>query len=574
MSIKIFYVSIITFLLGVFVATFAPLSLPTLAWITLLAVVCALFWWRSTLATEMTGWLFLSVTLVFFGLGALRLEVASWNFGHSPLETAVGEKVTLVGVVSKEPDRRENSTRLFVQTKDDLVLVSTDRYQSVTYGDEVRVEGKLEKPESFATEFGRTFNYPGYLLAKGVEYQISFATVEVTDTGKGNFLVTHLLNFKFAFMDRIELLIPEPAVGLGEGLLLGVKQALGDELETAFRKTGIIHIVVLSGYNIMLVVVFVMYILGKFFSVRPRVVMGILAIVSFALLVGLSATVVRASIMAILLLLAQAFGRIYLVLRGLLVAGMIMVLFNPYILVYDVGFQLSFLATLGLILVAPHLENVFTKVPSKVGIRMFLVATLATQIAVLPLLLYQIGEFSVVAVLVNILVLPMVPVAMLLTFLSGMVAFVSIGLASPLAYLAYWSLAYINNVALWFADIPWAAFVVPAFPFYIVPLVYAAMGYLLWRFYKPELGMGYGDMAEQLLRVDQKSEVKSIDIAKTDLSDWTIVEERDEKIDDIGEGKKGDAKEREGDGVRVGEGKKGRATQSPAPREETPIFFR
>ncbi|MCB9810775.1 ComEC/Rec2 family competence protein, partial [Candidatus Nomurabacteria bacterium] len=255
-----------------------------------------------------------------------------------------------------------------------------------------------------------------------------FAEVEVVDHDKGNLVISKLLNFKSAFMDNLEKVIAEPAVGLGEGLLLGVKQALGDELEEAFRKTGIIHIVVLSGYNIMLVVAFVMLVLGYFLSRRWRTVFGILAIISFALLVGLSATVVRASIMASLLLIAQATGRIYLVLRALLVAGFIMLLFNPLLLVYDVGFQLSFMATLGLILLTPQLERLFTKIPNLAGARMFLTATIATQIAVLPLLLYQIGQFSVVSVLVNLLVLPMVPVAMLLTFITGMLGFVSMKL--------------------------------------------------------------------------------------------------------------------------------------------------
>jgi len=150
-------------------------------------------------------------------------------------------------------------------------------------------------------------------------------------------------------MRSIEAVIPEPQVGLAEGLLLGVKQALGDELEVVFRKTGIIHIVVLSGYNVMLVVIFITYVLSYVLPYRARVPFGILAIVCFAVLVGLSATVVRASIMASLILFARATGRTYAVMRALCFAGVIMVLINPYLLVYDVGFQLSFLATLGLI---------------------------------------------------------------------------------------------------------------------------------------------------------------------------------------------------------------------------------
>ncbi len=549
MSVYYFYAAILSFFFGVAVATLFVVTLPTLCFAVLLSLVCALFWYRSTLTDTLVGWLMVSILLLGFSLGGLRTELAENNYGHSELASEVGKTLTLEGEVVREPDQRENSLRLFVKVGEDIILVTTDRYTGITYGDEVAVTGKLNKPDTFETEFGRIFDYPGYLLAQRVEYQLSFAQVEIMASGLGNPIIAELLTFKSAFMHNIEQTISEPAVGLGEGLLLGVKQALGEELESAFRKTGIIHIVVLSGYNVMLVVAFVMYVLGYFLSLRPRIVVGIIAITAFALLVGLSATVVRASIMAGLLLIAQATGRTYLVLRGLLFAGLIMLLFNPLLLVYDVGFQLSFLATLGLILLAPTLEQFFSKVPSFAGMRLFLVATIATQIAVLPLLLYQIGQLSAVSVVVNILVLPMVPIAMLLTFATGMVAFVSAKLALLISFPTYWSLTYINTLALWFADFSLSAFVVPAFSFYVVIISYFIMGIILWRLYKPELGFGYSEMAENLLVV--KSEV--VETKKETVTDWKIVEERD------GEDQAGDKKEQ--------------MPKASAP-DDTPIFFR
>ncbi len=525
MSVLYFYTVILSFFVGVGVSTFTSVTLPILAWLMLLAFVCALFWSRSKFTKEIIGWLIISIILTAFALGVMRTELAKSNFGHSELQKSVGEKVEFSGIVIREPDQRENSTRLFVEVNEDLILVTADRYAQVSYGDEVIVKGKLTTPENFTTEFGRTFNYSGYLLAQGAEYQISFAQVEITDNDLGNPIIAKLLIFKSAFMNNIEKTITEPAVGLGEGLLLGVKQALGEDLEDAFRETGIIHIVVLSGYNVMLVVAFVMYVLGYFLSLRPRIVVGIVAIVMFALLVGLSATVVRASIMASILLIAQATGRMYLVLRVLFFAGFVMLLFNPLLLIYDVGFQLSFLATLGLILLAPILEQYFSKVPSFAGMRLFLVATIATQIAVLPLLLYQIGQLSMVAIIVNLLVLPMVPIAMLLTFATGMLGFVSINLAWLVSFPTYWSLTYINNLALWFADLPIASSVVPTFAFYIVPISYLIMGIIWWRLYKSEYGMGYSEMAEQLIINKSDTSEKT-----TKTSDWIIEEEKDDDI--------------------------------------------
>ena len=371
------------------------------------------------------------------------------------------------------------------QLSDTIVLVSINRYQLVKYGDEVRVKGKLEVPTSFETDLGRTFDYGGYLQARGVTHTVKYAEVEVVGSGEANAIIDKLLKVKSLFVTGIENNLPEPQAGLAQGLLLGVKRALGDELEQTFRRTGIIHIVVLSGYNIMLVVAFVLYVLSFVFPWRGRIIIGLAAIVAFALMVGLSATVVRASIMASLALIARSFGRTYDVIRALLLAGLVMLIINPYLLVYDTGFQLSFLATLGLILVSPRLEAGLGKVPAVIGIREFLTATLATQLFILPILLYQIGEFSVVSVMVNVLVLPVVPLAMLSSFLMVLVSLVSSTLALPFVWLSYLSLTYIVKIPTFFGALPFASFVVPAFPFWLVVVAYTVIGYGLYKLAQP-----------------------------------------------------------------------------------------
>jgi competence protein ComEC len=286
----------------------------------------------------------------------------------------------------------------------------------------------------------------------------------------------------------IEGVINEPQAGLGKGLLLGVKQALGEDLEAVFRKAGIIHIVVLSGFNIMIVVEFVMFMLAFFFKRKTRALVGLVAVACFALMVGLSATVVRASIMASLLLIAGALGRSYNTIRALLLAGAVMVFINPYLLLYDIGFQLSFMATLGLILIAPRFETLATEGFLKLGIKDYLFSTVATQIAVLPLLLFYMGEVSVVAILVNLLVLPIVPVAMLATFVSGVVMLVDPSIAVPSSYLTHLILSYIIVVATWLASLPLATVAVPEFSVVSVALSYLAMFGFLWWLSKERKG--------------------------------------------------------------------------------------
>jgi len=499
----LFLSCIFFFAFGIGVRSVFAISLPIVMFILLLGFAVALLW-RQKPALNL---LFMSLCLVTLALGILRTEFASRAFDSSSLEQLVGTQVELSGVVVREPDLRERTVHLYVQTETDRLLVTADRYAQVAYGDQVTVAGQLKKPEVFTTELGRTFNYPGYLKAKGVEYSISFASVTVTSSGNANPIISVLLTGKQLFLDSIEKVIPEPAVGLGSGLLLGVKSALGDDIESDFRKTGIIHIVVLSGYNVMLVATFILFAFSFFMSPRWRLVAGILAIVAFALVVGLSATVVRASIMAVLVLIAQSFGKQYDVLRALFFAGAVMLIINPYLLVYDIGFQLSFMATLGLLLIVPHFESKGIEGKNIFGMRDFFFATVSTQIAVLPLLLYHIGEVSLISVVVNMLVLPMVPVAMLLTFITGIVGIFSIAMASVFGFLALLSLNYILIVAKWFAALPFAAVTVPQFSFLGVALLYGVFA-LIYIFIQSRSTQAH--MTADWEIIDEEKETSSV----------------------------------------------------------------
>jgi competence protein ComEC len=180
------------------------------------------------------------------------------------------------------------------------------------------------------------------------------------------------------------------------------------------------------------------------------------------------------------------------------------------------------LATLGLIFISPYGEHWLDRLPNWFSWRTFLVATVSTQIAVLPWLAYQIGEVSLIAVVANVLVLPLVPVAMLLTFLAGLLAYMSVGVASLVAYLAYFSLQYIIILAESLSEISFAAIALPVVPVYLVVLGYAFISLVLWYFYNPELNFGYSEIGENWLAETNKTE--------DSLDDWVIEEELDESI--------------------------------------------
>lgn len=462
------------FCFGIGIESVTNQSVYVVVWILLLALVVGVLSRRQ----QAPVLILFTVLLLTTALGLLRTQYYEQSFLYA-LSDELNNEVSIIGEVIKDPDKRSNLQMVSVKYEDTIVLVSTDLNVPVSYGDKVQVSGTLKLPEAFTTDLGRTFDYPGYLKAKGVEYTISFADVVVVEVGAGNYFVGALLSVKHSFMNQLDQVLTEPEGALADGLLLGLNQGLGDQLEEDFRRSGIIHIVVLSGYNIMLVVTFVIFLLSFFMRKKWRLVFGLLAILSFALIVGLSATVARASIMASLLLFAQTFGRTYDVLRALLVAGFVMLIINPYLLFFDIGFQLSFMATIGLIAVLPWLSaNEQPEVLTSV--RGYVVATVATQIAVMPLLVYHIGEVSVVSVLVNVLVLPAVPFAMLGAFLAGISYAVVPMLGLAIGLLTGYLLTYIIIVAQWFSSLPFATITFTEISFWWIGILYVGIGYGYW----------------------------------------------------------------------------------------------
>ncbi|MEX0917261.1 MAG: ComEC/Rec2 family competence protein [Candidatus Paceibacterota bacterium] len=426
--------------------------------------------------------LFVSLVLFTVALGIVRFDVADQDRGHPLLDARVKAQVLLGGIIIDEPDERDGSVKYVFKSSeyDEKILITADLYSKLSYGDEVVVSGVLQKPENFESENGKVFDYVSFLSKDGIHYQLFFPEIEKVGEGKGNPIKSVLFSLKEKFLKNIKRVIPDPEAALLGGLVVGAKQSLGSELQDDFRKTGIIHIVVLSGYNMTIVANTILK--SLFFVPQTAAIsLGAVAIVLFAIMTGASATIVRASIMALLVLLARATGRTYAINRALFIAGFFMVLHNPKILAFDPSFQLSFLATLGLIHVSPLIEKKVLFIPEKYGIREVVIATISTQIFVLPFILYLMGEFSLVALPVNLLILFFVPVTMLFGFLTGVVGFVSTILSLPFAWIAHALLSYELWVVDIFAKLPFSSFEIGQFPLLLALFVYFIYTFVLIR---------------------------------------------------------------------------------------------
>ncbi|MEK7601070.1 MAG: ComEC/Rec2 family competence protein [Patescibacteria group bacterium] len=487
MSSKILWAVVGGFLAGVFVRSFVPLSWPFAAFFMLLAAASLAFIFVDR--EKKRALIVVAVLFAAFAGGIVRMDAAGQT-GDGSLSSVIGEKVTITGTVFQEPDIRDNGVRLSVRATQLIVgnattsvsagvLVLAPPHSDVSYGDVVRATGELRLPESFDTGAGRTFNYPQYLAKDGILYTLSFAQVERIGEGERNYLKVAALRTKQLYLHGLQAVLPEPESGLAGGITVGDKRGVGEEYSDIFIAVGLIHIIVLSGYNITIV----MNMAGKLLARMPRaaqVVSNAFIVIFIVLMAGAAPSAMRAGAMALLPLIARMTGRVYLALRALGVVALVMVVWNPLLLAYDPGFQLSVLATLGLVLLSPVCAGWLHWIPERFALREIAASTLGTQAMVLPLLLYQNGLLSLVALPANLLALVAVPWAMGLSVVAAFAGMIFGSYAVIIAFPAYVILAYIIGVAQFFAALPFASVSVAAFSAWWMFAAYAILFGGVW----------------------------------------------------------------------------------------------
>lgn len=490
MSSKILATIAIGFVLGVFFESFLGFGFAFGGAVLLLATGLFLIF---KIDIEYFGRYLIPIFLLAMSVGIFRVVLSAPS--DFPLDPYLGEKITAEGLVYDEPDTRETYVNLKIQIEmvalagsnkeiKTKALVRAPLFPKFKYGDKVKIVGQVIKPEKFQSGNGAEFDYPSYLAKDNIYYIVDRANVSLVSSGNGSWLKAGLFELKDKFVETIDRSIPEPESSFLSGLVVGGKQSLGKEWLDRFQKAGVMHVVVLSGYNITIVAESVTKFFSLFLAPYISMAFGALSIILFAIMTGGSATVVRATIMALIVILSRATGRQYMVSRALIIAGLLMVLQNPAIVAFDPSFQLSFMATIALIYFSPIVGKYFKFIPEKLKFREIVVSTVSTQIFVLPLLLHMTGQFSIVGLLVNLLVLGFIPMTMLLGFLSGVTGFVSSIVSLPFTFSAYVLLFYELGVVKFFSSMPFASISLPALSGLTVVVIYIVFAAVLWWWHR------------------------------------------------------------------------------------------
>lgn len=457
----------VSFLLGVFARSFGEADF--LFWgylfIIISIILASLFYRQPKIVT------FSFVIIVFF-LGIWRTDHSLQEINRLDQD---GQTFSGVVMVVKEPEAKDNFLQIVGEIKSGemqgvKIFWNSGLYSEFQYGEELKMECLLKIPESKNADF----NYQMYLAKDGISYQCQGPKIEKTGKNIGSVIYKDLISLKNKLADNISRVMPQPEGALANGLIFGGSADLPKKVSDNFSRTGMTHIVAVSGYNVTIIAEYLI-LLGIFIGLwrKQAFWFAIVGIALFVLMVGAPSSAVRAGVMGGVLLWAMKNGRLANSTNAILLAGSVMLFLNPLLLRHDIGFQLSFLATMGIVWLAPFFESdtkieessyrAFMKKYDFLDWQGTILLTLSAQIFVTPIIMFNFHKFSIISLLANLLILPIIPLSMLLVFLTAVAGLFSYYLSLPLAWLAFLPLKYEVAVVNFLGNWKWASLEVDNF---------------------------------------------------------------------------------------------------------------
>jgi competence protein ComEC len=474
---KIFFILSLCFLIGAFLASFFQIEKYIILILIAAGVAVFLLNYRNRKI------IIVSLAVLFLALGIWRtnssLDSAKNNLADSKLGPA-----EFPASVIKEPETDEKYQKVVVEDSDkNKILINADIYPSYTYGDELKVKCILEQPKNYADS---NFDYQMYLAKDGIYRICNKLQITAVAKNRGNGFYSAVLAVKNKFEEKISAIFPDPEGAYLKGLILGGGKRMTADLNDAFSKTGTTHTVAVSGYNVTIVAAFLMWFGIALGLWRQQVFsFALIGIVLFVLMTGAPSSAVRAGIMGGLVIWAMKEGRLANSQNAILFAAMAMLAINPLLLRYDAGFQLSFLATLGIVYVYPFFEKNFFAGEQNI-LKETILMTLAAQVFVLPVILANFEKLSVISPLANLLILPAIPFIMGMGFAAGMAGFIFVPLGKLIGFVPYILLKAELAVVQWFANIPWSSLEIKNFGWKHILVYYLILISVLYYFKRKE----------------------------------------------------------------------------------------
>lgn len=392
----------------------------------------------------------LSISIIFILTGILLVSLR-----ENELYLHVSSKEeSISGKIISKVEKDYDGQRLIIKTMGgEMVYAELPIFPACNYGEQINLKARLAGIQNH-----RLRN----LRAKKINYVAEKPISEISCTKSALAYKEKMYDKLYAagsfFEERLNKILPEPEASFGAGLVLGVRRNIDQDLKDDLSATGLSHVVALSGYNVTIIIAILSTFLEKYLRKRDIMIVGFALIAMFVIMTGASSSVVRASLFAFMISLGKLFGRKGFLINLMLLGALAMILYNPFLLLFDIGFQLSFLAFTGLILISPSINrlfNKFKKIPEL--IRLTLSETLSAQFFVVPVILYYFGQLSVISPISNLLVLWLIPLAMMATLISGGLGVIFLPLGKIVGILAWFILYIIISTIELLAKLPLAS---------------------------------------------------------------------------------------------------------------------
>lgn len=447
---------------------------------------------------------FLAVSVFFLGAARYHFTIPVVDAHYISWYNDREYEVLVTGTLVSPPDERDTYTNLRVDVSEvntgdetlsvhGLILARVAANSNSHYGDVVRLRGYLKTPPS-----GEGFSYQDYLAHQGIRAYMPDAAATLLPFAGGNAVLRQVFAFKDQAVARIYQIFPDPEASLLAGILLGDDNGLPASLQQAYKNTGTAHIIAISGFNIAIIAGLFVGLFSRLLGKRKGAITALIGVLLYTVLVGATASVVRAAIMGGLALFAHQVGRRQNGLNTISFTAAVMAVFNPQIL-WDVGFQLSFAATFGLILYAQPFEDWAVRLISRFApsekakkvagpISAYLLFTLAAQLTTFPIMAYQFGRVSLIGVVANLFILPAQPAVMVLAGLALLLSFIYLPLGKLAGWIAWPFAAYTNRTVEFFNGFPHGVIVLGEFSLVFVVVFYALL--LSWTFSRPRVKGG------------------------------------------------------------------------------------
>jgi len=366
---------------------------------------------------------------IFSFILLLILAVRFYFFYDNQHQLANGQQISFETTILSQPQVVGNRQVFTANYQNQKIRITTGRFPEMNYGDFVRIIGQISNKNNRVLMYSpkiEAINNSSNILQSGLR---------------------RINIFRQKLITLFSKTLPSPSSSLLLGIIFGIKEQMPKDFSNNLKTSGVFHVIAASGMNVTLIGGFISTFFAFFLKRQIAICLSILGIMFYAVLAGLEPSIIRASIMGILVFSAQILGRQTLAINGLFLAGFTMLLVDPT-LISDIGFQLSFAATLGLVLI-PKIKAIGKIWVIGEGVN----TTIAAQIATLPILLANFGTYSLYSILVNGLLLWTVPILMIIGGIGAILGLILMPLGQLLIYLCYPLLLYFETIVNIFGKI-------------------------------------------------------------------------------------------------------------------------